>query len=360
LSLTGQIFQNVMENFPDAIPNFLILPLIVIGLIVEVIVTIGLIKIALSFCDNQKPPLSTLFDARGCFFNYLGAAIAFGLVVASPLLLAFLPFVLMSRTAVLPWLAIPVFFAAAVVAGFLSVKYSLCFYFVVDKGLGPINALKASGRTTMGAKWRLLFFEGLCGLVNLLGFICLGLGLLATFPTVLVALAIVYRWLSQQTPGLAELGIDGPAAQPAGHIAEGLPIEPPSTVDPARVPGLGVRLALSTPVAPPPRPVPDVAPNTSGRKNILFFLVTIVGVLILIAVLARSFLPGIQQAVAQPSYMRVTAILYSDSPSSIINGEIVKEGQTIKGATVVKIHKDKVEFEKDGQRWTQSLRPPYN
>ena len=358
LSLTGQILQNVMANFPDAIPAFLIIPLIVVGLIVEVIVAIGLIKIALGFCDNQKPSLSTLFDARGCFFNYLGTAIVFGLVVASPILLTVLLIVLMSRTAVLPCLAIPVFFAAGIVAVFLSIKYSLCFYFVVDKGLGPIKALKASGRTTMGARWQLLLFGGLCGLVNLLGFICLGLGLLATVPTVLVALALVYRQLSQQTPGLAGLGINSPAVQPAGHIAEGLPTGPPSAVGSGELLGLGVRLALGTPVA-PPQSVPDVAPNnTPGRRDLFFFLAITAGVLILIAVLIYSFLPGLRQAVVQPSHMQVTAILYSDSPSCIIDGEIVKEGQTVKGATVVKIHRDKIEFEKDERRWTQSPSPP--
>jgi len=353
LSLTGQILQNVMENFPDAIPVFLIILLIVVSLVVEVIVTIGLLKIALGFCDNQKPPLSTLFDARGCFFSYIGTAIVFGLVVASPILLTVLFVVLMSRTAALPCLAIPVFFAAGTVAVVLSIKYSLCFYFVVDKGLGPIKALKASGRTTMGARWRLLLFDGLCGLVNLLGFICLGLGLLATFPTVLVALALVYRQLSQKTPGLAEFGITGPGA-------DGLPVDSSSSAGSGELLGLGVRLATSTPVAPPPQPVPDVAPNTSGRKNLFFFLVITAGILILIAVLICSFLPGLKQAVVQPSHMQVTAILYSDSSSCIIDGEIVKEGQTVRGATVVKIHRDKIEFEKDGRRWTRSPSRPYN
>ena len=361
LSLTGQIFQNVMENFPDAIPAFLMIPLVVVSVIVEVVVTIGLIKITLSFCDDQKPPLSTLFNARGCFFNYLGTAIVFGIVVASPILLTFLLLVLMSRVAVLPCLAIPVFFVAGIVAVFLSVKYGLCFYFVVDKGLGPIKALKASGRTTMGARWQLLLFGGLCGLVNLLGFVCLGLGLLATVPTVLVALALVYRRLSQQTPGLAELGIGEPAVQPAGPVAAGLPVQSPSTVDPGEPLGLGVRLALSTPVTPPPQPAADVTPSTSGgknRKNLFFFLAITAGVLILIVVLVCTFLPDVKQAVVQPLRMQVTAILYSDSPSCIVNGKIVKEGQVIRGATVVKIHRDEVEFEKDGRRWTQSPSPP--
>jgi hypothetical protein len=70
---------------------------------------------------------------------------------------------------------------------------------------------------------------------------------------------------------------------------------------------------------------------------------------VLLAVLGYKSLPVLKQAVAQPFQMRVTAILYSDDPSAIIDGAIAKEGQIIKGATVVKIHRHEVEFEKDGQ-----------
>jgi hypothetical protein len=50
----------------------------------------------------------------------------------------------------------------------------------------------------------------------------------------------------------------------------------------------------------------------------------------------------------------LSGILYSeDDPSAIIGGNIVKEGDIINGAKVVKIHKDMVEFEKNGKKWTQ-------
>ena len=54
----------------------------------------------------------------------------------------------------------------------------------------------------------------------------------------------------------------------------------------------------------------------------------------------------------------VTGILYSETKPSIIIGDkrkIWREEDTINGITIVKIHKDKVEFEKNGQRWTQKV-----
>ena len=44
-----------------------------------------------------------------------------------------------------------------------------------------------------------------------------------------------------------------------------------------------------------------------------------------------------------------------DSFCALIGSEVVREGDIIDGIKIVKIHKDKVEFEKNGKRWTQAL-----
>ena len=55
----------------------------------------------------------------------------------------------------------------------------------------------------------------------------------------------------------------------------------------------------------------------------------------------------------------VTGIVRSGNVSSAVVGtQIVREGGVIDGVTIVKIHDDKVEFEKAGQRWTQTLNQP--
>jgi len=55
--------------------------------------------------------------------------------------------------------------------------------------------------------------------------------------------------------------------------------------------------------------------------------------------------------------LNVKSIVYSeDNPSVVIGSQIVHEGQTVLGATVIKINKDSVEFEADGKRWTQNVR----
>ncbi len=44
-----------------------------------------------------------------------------------------------------------------------------------------------------------------------------------------------------------------------------------------------------------------------------------------------------------------------DSFTALIDTQAVREGDTIHGVKIVKIHVDKVEFEKDGRQWTQEL-----
>jgi type II secretory pathway component PulC len=53
----------------------------------------------------------------------------------------------------------------------------------------------------------------------------------------------------------------------------------------------------------------------------------------------------------------VDGIIFSlDYSSAVIDGCIVKEGDVILGATVVKINPKTVVFEKNGKRWSQRVR----
>lgn len=52
----------------------------------------------------------------------------------------------------------------------------------------------------------------------------------------------------------------------------------------------------------------------------------------------------------------ITGITYNEKKSfAIIGTNIVSEGDTIDGIKIVKIYPDKVEFEKNGKRWTQGI-----
>lgn len=62
------------------------------------------------------------------------------------------------------------------------------------------------------------------------------------------------------------------------------------------------------------------------------------------------------QPAEPPADLVVTGILHSeDRPAAIVNTQVVHEGQQISGATVEKIEKDGVQFERNGRRWKQAV-----
>ena len=98
---------------------------------------------------------------------------------------------------VLTVLAIAVGFLLLIVPGFIvSMGLAFVAYIVVDRGLGPIEAMKESWRVTKGHKWQLfLLFLALIG-INLLGVAALVVGLLVSVPITMLAAAHAYRTLT--------------------------------------------------------------------------------------------------------------------------------------------------------------------
>lgn len=66
-------------------------------------------------------------------------------------------------------------------------------------------------------------------------------------------------------------------------------------------------------------------------------------------------LTGGESAEAVPQWTVQGIVYSSEKPSAIINEQVVLVGQSVNGAKVVRILPRLVEFEKDGQRWTQSV-----
>jgi thioredoxin 1 len=105
----------------------------------------------------------------------------------------------------------------------------------------------------------------------------------------------------------------------------------------------------------------------SDRKfNKPLSYVSILGVAILVVSSAvYHFWPEVkglwsttQAAVSLNNNVSLTAISYTeDNPMAIIDGQIVHEKDIVGDVKVLKIHKDKVEFESPSRTWTQSMAP---
>ncbi len=150
------------------------------SLFMSVIISMGLVKIPLLFCDGKKPIIKDLFSQHPLFFKFLGATILYGLAVFAGLLLFIVPGII------------------------IGIKFWFYDYLVIDKKLSPAQALKKSAEITKGIKWELFLFSLLMILINVAGLLALGIGLFATIPTSMVATAFVYRKLISPENSLQE------------------------------------------------------------------------------------------------------------------------------------------------------------
>lgn len=72
--------------------------------------------------------------------------------------------------------------------------------------------------------------------------------------------------------------------------------------------------------------------------------------------LERKLKENVLAAKPKPTHGVITGIVYAEeNPSAIIDGQIVHEGDTIHNVTVVKIHRDKIEFEKNDKKRKQKV-----
>ncbi len=99
--------------------------------------------------------------------------------------------------------------------------------------------------------------------------------------------------------------------------------------------------------------------KTSSKKSVKLRLFSMVIVILSIAVYylwtADLTSPDLESLPANEEVV-VTSIVHSEQDASaVVSDRIVYEGDMIDGYNVVKIHKDKVDFEKDGESYTKQV-----
>lgn len=146
----------------------------IVSWIVQMVVSMGFLKMALKFHDGAQGEWSDLYSSYPLILNYVAGSILYGLIVFVGTLLLIVPGII--------W----------------AIKYQFFGYLIVDQNLGPIEAIKKSGEITKGSKWHLLLFGLAISGVTLLGVLCLFVGLLVAIPVVLMAGVYVYRKLASQ------------------------------------------------------------------------------------------------------------------------------------------------------------------
>lgn len=145
-----------------------------ISIFLSIMVSLGAVTFALRAHDDiASVKLGDLWNPQP-FWRYLGATILTWLIVTVGFLLLIVPGVIA---------ALGLYFAS---------------YFVIDRGAGPIDALKQSWHMTKGHKWQLFLFSLVLVGLNLLGLLALVIGIFVTVPITWLAITHAYRTLASQ------------------------------------------------------------------------------------------------------------------------------------------------------------------
>lgn len=163
-----------------------------VSLALSTLISMGVTAFGLAAHDSPETvELSALWRPHP-FWKYFGLTILFALVFLACVLLGL---ALITTLGLETGLAIGV--PLLVVLGVI-VMLMLIFsgYLVIDRGLGPIQAMQESHRITRGYKWSLFGLSLLLVLVNLAGLLAFVVGIFVSAPVSLLALTHAYRVLS--------------------------------------------------------------------------------------------------------------------------------------------------------------------
>ncbi len=178
------IITSVVPYVVSSISEGMFLPIfivtILVGALIQIWIEMGATRIILKIHDNLDAGFKDFFEGGSLFIKFLLAK-------------------------VLSIFVISLGFALFIIPGIIaSLGLSLVPYIILDKKLGPVEAIKDSWRLTKGHKWNLLLFTLLLLILNMLGSFVFIVGLLITVPVSSVASVYVYKWLDKQDTPVAQ------------------------------------------------------------------------------------------------------------------------------------------------------------
>jgi uncharacterized membrane protein len=167
------IAVQLVVNFVGQVSGEFFLSLIfsILGWVVSMILSMGLIRASLAVVRGETPEVSMLFETEG-LGSYIVAAIIFGICFGIGLILCIIP---------------------GIIIGIIWMFYG--YLIVENPTLGPTDALKKSQEMTKGRIGELFVFGLALFGINLVGAILCGIGLLFTYGITAIAVAYAYRTL---------------------------------------------------------------------------------------------------------------------------------------------------------------------
>ncbi len=161
LNIAQAIVQKVLEHSPSGAGAYLVLS------IVSFIVSVGAARIMLHLARGEHASYSDLIPPWNLAWKYFLLGLLLGLIVIGGLILLIIP------------------------GFYFAIRYSMSGYALID-GVGVTDSLRMSTKLTQDVKWHLVGFILIIVLLNIVGALLLGVGLLVSTPVTMIAFAHVY------------------------------------------------------------------------------------------------------------------------------------------------------------------------
>lgn len=170
--LGAMVISFVIDNIPTAVLGNASQIGSLLSYLISIFFMAGMLRIMLNAVDGKTPKIAELFSEGKSYLKLLFTAILVNIAVIIGLIFLIIPGI---------YVGIRLFFALTL---------------VVDKGLGPIEAIKESWRLTEGNIFHLLKLWLVFIGITILGILALIVGLLVAVPVATLLITIAYRKFS--------------------------------------------------------------------------------------------------------------------------------------------------------------------
>lgn len=147
---------------------------VIICTLITILLKMGFVNSALLITKGIKPQFDQLYKNWRLSIRWVVANFLFGFMFIIGLILFIIPGL------------------------YVWARYGFYSFALLDQNLGPIQALQKSAEITKGNRWHVFWLFIVCALLDLLGIMLFGIGILITGPLALITLAIVYRQLKMR------------------------------------------------------------------------------------------------------------------------------------------------------------------
>jgi len=169
ISMLPQIISSVLGNvFGDSI---LVLVFSFIFIIVNAIITMGLIKSFIYLVRGQEVSFDLIISTSKDLWKYILGGLRYSLLVMVGYILFVIPGII--------W----------------GIKYMFTPALIIDKSMNGKEAMDASAKMTDGLKWKLFFTFFVIGLFALAGMLALFVGMFVTIPVAVLTYYVIYNIL---------------------------------------------------------------------------------------------------------------------------------------------------------------------